>query len=67
MDIQQQLEDAKKEMIDLLLEEITLIDGKIDKVDDIRTQLLNTILELRLQYDGVVKKLDLLGHDTSAL
>lgn len=67
MNTTHEIEEATKQMIQILLKELSDIDNKIDKVDDIRTKLLKEIMQLGMQYDGVVKQLEILGHDTSTL
>lgn len=67
MNAAQEIANAQNDMIQLLKIELKQIEKKMDDVDDIRTKLLRNILELRVQHDGVIKQLDIMGCDTSEL
>lgn len=67
MNTAQEIANARNDIIQLLKIELKQIEKKMDDVDDVRTKLLRNVLELRIQHDGVIKQLDIMGCDTTEL
>lgn len=59
--------DDRKQSVQSLLAEMEHLEKRICAIDDKRTQMLNDILQLRMQCDGIIKHLDILGFDTSQM